>query len=48
MVRRSFCAIRSLAEQRRKDEADVRSYPADPHTEVLAKFVDRLEFTVMR
>jgi hypothetical protein len=26
----------------------VRSYPADPHTEVLAKFVDRLELTVMK
>jgi hypothetical protein len=26
----------------------VRSYPADPHTDVLAKFIDRLEFTVMK
>jgi hypothetical protein len=26
----------------------VRSYPADPHTEVLAKFIDRLEFVVLK
>jgi hypothetical protein len=26
----------------------IRSYPAMPHTEVLADFVDRLEFTVMK
>jgi hypothetical protein len=26
----------------------VRSYPADPHTDVLAKFIDRLEFAVMK